>query len=62
MSPANAARPTLDSASTGTALRDFLRVADFAPIPEDIVAAYDDGVPEGGVAVFKPELTAASAS
>ena len=30
--------PNTDSASTGTSLRDFLRVADFAPIPENIVA------------------------
>jgi hypothetical protein len=42
-------------------LRDFLRVVDFAPVPEDVVAAYDDGVPVGGVAVFKPEMTSASA-
>jgi hypothetical protein len=35
--------PNTDSASTGTSLRDFLRVAHFAPIPEDIVAEYDDG-------------------
>jgi len=52
--------PNTDSASTGTSLRDFLRVADFAPIPEEIVAAYDDGVPAGGVAVFKPGVTNAS--
>jgi ectoine hydroxylase-related dioxygenase (phytanoyl-CoA dioxygenase family) len=54
--------PNRDSASTGTSLRDFLRVADFVPIPEDIVTDYDEGIPEGGVAVFKPEVTAASAS
>ena len=53
--------PNTDSASTGTSLRDFLRVADFAPIPEDVVAPYDDGVPVGGVTVFKPEMTGASA-
>ena len=53
--------PNTDSAATGTSLRDFLRVTDFAPIPEDIIAAYDDGVPEGGVAVFRPGLTSASA-
>jgi ectoine hydroxylase-related dioxygenase (phytanoyl-CoA dioxygenase family) len=53
--------PNTDSAATGTSLRDFLRVTDFAPIPEDIVAAYDDGVPEGGLAVFKPGMTGASA-
>ncbi len=54
--------PNTDSASTGTSLRDFLRVADFAAIPENIVAAYDDGVPTGGVAVFKPEIEGASAA
>jgi len=55
--------PNVDSASTGTSLRDFLRVADLASIPEDIVAAYDDdGVPVGGVAVFKPEISGAAAS
>jgi hypothetical protein len=46
--------PNADSASTGTSLRDFLRVADFAPMPEGVVAQYDDGVPQGGVAVYKP--------
>jgi len=54
--------PNTDSASTGTSLRDFLRVADFASIPDDLVAAYDDGVPVCGVTVFKPEMTGASAS
>ncbi len=53
--------PNADSAATGTSLRDFLRVTDFAPIPEDIIAAYDDGVPEGGIAVFRPGMTSVSA-
>jgi hypothetical protein len=53
--------PNSDSAATGTSLRDFLRVTDFAPIPEDVIAAYDDGVPEGGIAVFRPGVTSASA-
>jgi hypothetical protein len=53
--------PNSDSAATGTSLRDFLRVTDFAPIPEDVIAAYDDGVPEGGIAVFRPGMTSASA-
>jgi hypothetical protein len=54
--------PNTDSAATGTSLRDFLRVTDFAPIPEDIIAAYDEGVPEGGIAVFRPGMTSASAN
>jgi hypothetical protein len=53
--------PNTDSAATGTSLRDFLRVTDFAPIPEDIIATYDEGVPEGGVAVFRPGMTSVSA-
>jgi hypothetical protein len=54
--------PNTDSASTGTSLRDFLRVADLAPVPESIVASYDDGLPVEGVAVFKPEMAGSSAS
>ena len=54
--------PNTDSASTGTSLRDFLRVAGLAPIPEGIVAGYDDRVPDGGVAVFKPEMATVTAS
>jgi hypothetical protein len=54
--------PNTDSASTGTSLRDFLRVADLAPVPESIVASYGDGLPVEGVAVFKPEMAGSSAS
>jgi hypothetical protein len=48
--------PNMDSAPTGTSLRDFLRSADFAAMPEQIIATYDEGVPTDGVAVFKPEI------
>jgi hypothetical protein len=34
--------PNLDSASTGTTMRDYLQAGDLSRIPEDIVAAYDD--------------------
>jgi hypothetical protein len=43
-----------DSASTGTSLRDFRRMADFAPMPDEIVAMYDDAPVSEGVAVFSP--------
>ncbi len=46
--------PSSDSASTGTSLRDFRRVADFAPLPGEIVAMYDDSTVSEGVAVFAP--------
>jgi len=48
--------PNPDTASTGTSLRDFVRVADFSPIAEDIVARYDDGTSQVGTAVYEPEL------
>lgn len=52
--------PIGDSACTGTSLRDFRRVKDFAPMPEEIVAKYDDAVVRGGVAVFTPETSRAA--
>jgi hypothetical protein len=33
--------PNIDSASTGTTLRDFLRASDLEPLPEEIIARYD---------------------
>jgi len=47
--------PNLDSAPTGTALRDFMRVSDLARIPEDLIAPYDDDEAKTrGVLVFEP--------
>src|SRR5215210_2543549 len=34
--------PNVDSASTGTTMRDYLQSGDLSRIPEEIVAAYDD--------------------
>src|SRR5262249_49841331 len=45
---------TTDSASMGTSLRDFRRVADFVAMPDEIVAMYDDSPVSEGVAVFAP--------
>ena len=47
--------PNMDSACTGTVLRDFLRGTDFSNIPEDIVSLYDEGAPTDGVLVFQPQ-------
>jgi hypothetical protein len=44
----------VDSACTGTVLRDFLRVSDLSRIPEEIVALYDDDTQRDGVLVFDP--------
>jgi hypothetical protein len=35
--------PNLDSRSTGTTMRDYLRASDLQKIPEDVVQLYDDG-------------------
>jgi hypothetical protein len=52
---ANCRGPAIpDSASTGTSLRDFRRVVDFEPMPDEIVAMYDDTPVSDGVAVFAP--------
>ena len=48
----------VDSASTGTTLRDYLRATDFAHLPEEAVTLYFDGteadfVPSPGLAPGK---------
>jgi hypothetical protein len=54
--------PNLDSACTGTTLRDFLRATDFSPLPDEIIAMYDDetsqGLTEG--LVFRPTVAQAA--
>jgi hypothetical protein len=32
--------PNVDSACTGTTLRDFLRASDLAPLPEELIERY----------------------
>lgn len=46
----------IDSACTGTVLRDFRRSSDLCQIPEEIVALYDDGSAIAGELVFTPVL------
>lgn len=49
--------PNVDSACTGTVLRDFLRASDFTHIPEKIVMQYDEEhLPEDAVLVFDPSV------
>jgi hypothetical protein len=36
------AAPNVDSECTGTTLRDFLRVSDLEPLPEGVIAAFDE--------------------
>jgi len=46
--------PNLDAACTGTVLRDFLRGSDFARMPEELVALYDDGTASEGEPIYQP--------
>jgi hypothetical protein len=48
--------PNIDSACTGTSLRDFLRASDLQRLPEDVVAPYDTAPPaEDAVLVYRAE-------
>jgi len=39
---------------TGTTMRDYLRMTDLAPVPEEVVGLYDDGTAQRGKAVYRP--------
>ncbi len=54
------AAANIDSRPVGTSLRDFMRGSDLTPIPEDIIAMYDNAPIKDGVLVFKPEQAAAA--
>jgi hypothetical protein len=48
--------PNVDSEPEGTSLRDFRRLSDGAPLPDELVAEYDSGeVPDDAVLVFQPD-------
>lgn len=54
--------PNVDSACTGTALRDFLRGTDFSRLPEELVKPYDtQPIEEDDVLIYEPSLVASSA-
>lgn len=44
--------PNIDSACTGTTLRDFLCAADLSRMPEELILPYDQEPPTDGVLVF----------
>jgi hypothetical protein len=44
----------VDSESTGTTLRDFLKVGTYEGLPADLIARYDGGGSADGVLVFDP--------
>jgi hypothetical protein len=48
--------PNVDSAASGTTLRDFLRASDLTRIPDEVIAPYDTGRDADGELVFQPKL------
>ncbi len=46
--------PNIDTAATGTSLRDFVRASDRSTLPADVVALYDDESATAGTLVFEP--------
>ena len=44
----------VDSRSTGTTMRDYIRVSDLARLPDDVVAEYDDGTAQRGSVLYQP--------
>jgi hypothetical protein len=51
---AKAGAPNIDSACTGTTLRDYLRASDLMRLSEDVAALYDTEPITGGELVFNP--------
>lgn len=49
--------PNIDSACTGTVMRDYLRGTDLSHVPEGVVALYDDGTESRGEVVYNPRAT-----
>lgn len=47
--------PNVDSRCTGHTMRDYLRAADYAHIPDDVVAMFDDGTEQEGLLVYEPQ-------
>jgi hypothetical protein len=41
----------VDGRSTGSSIRDFVSAADLSPVPDDVLALFDDGAETGGDAV-----------
>ena len=46
--------PNVDSACTGTTMRDYLRVSDLANVPEDVILLHDDNTGNRGVLAYAP--------
>jgi hypothetical protein len=46
--------PNVDSACTGTTMRDYLRATDLARIPDEVIKIYDDDTRDQGSLLYRP--------
>ncbi len=46
--------PNVDSACTGTTMRDYLRVSDLAHVPEEVIRLHDDDTHDKGLLAYSP--------
>jgi hypothetical protein len=53
--------PNIDSACTGTVMRDYLNGTDLSRVPDEIIALYDDDTSERGELVFAPKAVGGAA-
>jgi hypothetical protein len=51
--------PNIDSACTGTVMRDYIRCTDLSRMPEEVIALYDDGTEIDGELVYVPKTLGA---
>jgi hypothetical protein len=54
--------PNVDSACTGTTMRDYLNGLDLSRIPESVIAMYDDGTEGEGLLVYPAQPAEASST
>jgi hypothetical protein len=47
--------PNIDSACTGTVMRDYRRCTDLAQVPDEVIKLYDDGTAAAGELVYVPK-------
>jgi hypothetical protein len=45
--------PNVDAECTGSSIRDFIRADDFSPMPDEIVALFDDGTEDRGALLYE---------
>ena len=48
--------PNIDSACTGTVMRDYLHGTDLSGVPDEVIALYDDGTEARGELIYSPKV------